>query len=44
MQGVCIVKSMGAIKVPFKSVELNGLPAIGLVHVLLQFSQWRTKT
>ena len=31
MQGLCIVKSLGAIKVPFKSLELNELPAIGLV-------------
>ena len=23
MQGLCIVKSLGAIKVPFKSLELN---------------------
>lgn len=30
MQGLCIVKSLGAIKVPFKSLELNELPAIGL--------------
>ena len=28
---VSFVKSLGAIKVPFKSVELNELAAIGLV-------------
>ena len=37
MQVVCIVKSLGAIKVLFKNLELNELPAIGLVCFIAIF-------
>ena len=37
MQGVFIVKSLGAVKVPFKHLELNELPAIGLVCFIAIF-------